>query len=265
MWKTSPTARALPSRPTRPSAKSAAWVSVHSEVPSPGTMTSAPRASRSITVQSPGKRRRGLVVGVRRAHDRHREPGVHAGPHQLVLGRDLIPGVADERVLAQVGLDDRPLQYRLAVQGRGADVQVLAGAAAEDLDGLRRVRRVVGQEVRDRAELQVAEGLAHRVGVADVGLQPGHLVRQRAVLDVLPAVQDVHGHARGDRPPDARGADRAGSADIKDAEVPEEYCHVSALPVGAFMRTATSPCSRASSPLGPASLSQPPPWSMPRR
>src|SRR6185437_2293772 len=173
--------------------------------------------------------------------------------------------VADERVLAQVGLDDRPLEDRLAVQGRGADVEVLAGATAEHLDGLPRVRRVVGQEVRDRTEFQVAEGFAHRVGVADVGLQPGHLVRQRAVLDVPPAVQDVHGHARGDRPPDTRGADRAGSAYVEDAEVPEEYCHISAFPVGALTRTATSPCSRASSRLAPASPSRPPPWSMPRR
>ena len=53
MWNVSPIARGLPSRPTSPTAKSSAWVSVHSEVPSPCTGTSAPRAIRSITVQSP--------------------------------------------------------------------------------------------------------------------------------------------------------------------------------------------------------------------
>ncbi|WP_414172953.1 hypothetical protein [Clavibacter tessellarius] len=53
MCSASPVARSSPRIPTRPTAKSSACVSVQSEVPSPGTTTSSPRAMRSTTVQSP--------------------------------------------------------------------------------------------------------------------------------------------------------------------------------------------------------------------
>ena len=100
----SPIARGWPSSGTKPRAKSAWWVSVHSEVPSPCTTTwlalAHPGEGRPAAVE----RHERPVVGVRRPHDRRREAVVAVGADEQVLAGDLVAGVLPERVAQRRGL-----------------------------------------------------------------------------------------------------------------------------------------------------------------
>src|SRR5258708_14580807 len=170
MWKASPMARGLPMRPTKPCAKSSACVSVHSDVPSPGTTTSAPLAILSITVQSPGIGgcAASYVCG---PHDRHRKPIGDVGAHQLVLRGDLLAGIADVRILSKVRLDDRPLKSGLSIERSRADVNVLMGSAPQHGHRRGRVLGVLGQELDNRAEFEITDRLNYRSLSRDVGLE----------------------------------------------------------------------------------------------
>ena len=53
MWNASPTVRGCPSSGTNARAKSVLWVTVHSEVPSPCTITGLPASIRARDVHPP--------------------------------------------------------------------------------------------------------------------------------------------------------------------------------------------------------------------
>ena len=155
MWNASPTAIGLPSRPTKPRAKSSACVTVHSDraVAVHDDRPAAAHAGRA-SVGSPSRRSRsaGRVVGVRRAHDRRREAALAPGAHEHVLAGDLVPRVLPERVLERRRLRDEAASGRLLVGGGRADEHVLPACAARRAAVALDLLGGEGDPVHDRVE-----------------------------------------------------------------------------------------------------------------
>ena len=106
---------------------------------------------------------------------------------------------------------------RRGLVGRGrADEDVLAAAALDQVEAGAHVVGGEGQPVDDGVELEVAERLAGRCGVPDVGAQLPDALGQRPVL-AHAAVQDGQVEAAFDRQAGARRADDAAAADEEDS------------------------------------------------
>ena len=156
---------------TKPLAKSTWCVSVHSDVPSPWTMTSMPGRIRSICVQPPWIGTAGAVVGVRRAHDRRREACPRGRRDSSVLAGDLVPGVLPVRVAAAASIRSPAPAGRRLIRRGGADEDILAGPTAEKVQIGLYVLGGVGHPVHDHVELPIAQRLPHRGAVADVAAE----------------------------------------------------------------------------------------------
>ena len=162
-----------------------------------------------------GKRRPGVVVGVRGTDDGDREPAVGIGGVEHVLRLDLLACVEAERVVPRRRLDDRPAHNRLAIHRGGADVDVVVGQRCEHVD---RCARLVGGEdgdVDDRVEMLAGQRIAGCGRVAGVRLDERDAVGQRAYVGAQPAVEDRDLHPGRRRRSHTRGADRPRPSDVQ--------------------------------------------------
>ena len=202
MLKAWPIASRRPSRPTKPTAKSLLWVIVHSDVPSPGTMSGFPWRIRAIAVKGRSQlfteqRHLRVAVGERRADDRDREAVLAVRPHQALLAGDLVPRVVPERVRERRVLANEPVAERLLVGARGADEDELVGPVAKEpqvaLDVLGGVRDPVHHDVEPVAGQR---SLGRRL-VAQVGDE-----RRRAACPVriAAAIEEEEVRRRAPRP-----------------------------------------------------------------
>ena len=110
--------------------------------------------------------------------------------------------------------------HRLGVDRAGADVHVLLGARGRRSATIRRASsRVVGQEVDHRVERPVAERRGERRPRRRRRRdQPSTPSGRSPLRGVVAAVEHGDAHPALDREPHAGGADRAGAAEVEDAE-----------------------------------------------
>ena len=163
------------------------------------------------------ERHQGLVIGVRGPHDRGRETVVTVGGAQQFLARDLVAGVAQERVAQRGGLQDRHAGRRRLIRRGGADEHVLPGPAAEEVDVGLDVLGCERHPVHHRVELTAAEDLPDGPRIADVAAQHGHAGRQRPV-EAEAAVEHAELDSRFGGQPRTGRTDHTAAAD-------EEYPH----------------------------------------
>ena len=156
-----------------------------------------------------------LVVCVRRADDRHREPALAVRLHQQVLAGDLVAGVLPEGVPQRSGLRDRKPRGRRLVGRRGADEDVLVAPSLEQLHVGAHLVRCEGQELGDDVEATPRHGRADGVAVTHIRVQALDVLRDRAAAE--PAIHHRHPVSDGHCGPHARRADDPGPADEEDA------------------------------------------------